>query len=93
METYLGETPAVILQNLPSYEEHLSRSLAEDYLRAINEQGMDMPWTFGDDPSDPKWIAECRTGIQSEFVAFLRHWRERAADLLEQLNVTQRGSD
>lgn len=90
--TALGDPASVILRDLPNYEEHLAKCLAEDYFRALDEQKFDMPWDFGDDPKDPKWIAECQAGVQQEFIAFLRHWRARAQDLLDKLGPPPGGT-
>lgn len=86
LNTALGEKPLTILQDLPNYEEHLARCLAEAYLRELERMSIDMPWALGDDPTDPAWITECKAGIQKEFVAFLREWRDRAAESLAKLS-------
>jgi hypothetical protein len=62
----------------------LAESLAYDYLVALAENSFEMPWAFGDDPTDPEWIEECREEIRLEFVAFLRKWRENVRHRIAQ---------
>ena len=85
LKTQLGDPVSAILQNLPEHEEELSLRLAEDYLRQIAVQGLEMPWTSEIDPGDHKGIDDCRQAIREEFVGFLRHWRTSAEEFLEQL--------
>lgn len=59
-----------------SDDDPLAESLTEDYLAVLEEHSISLPWEFGDDLKDPKWIAECEEAIRREFVAFLRAWRQ-----------------
>lgn len=57
-------------------DDPLAESLTEDYLAVLEQNAFSPPWEFGDDPKDPKWIAECEEAIRKEFIAFLRAWRQ-----------------
>ena len=74
-----------------SDDDPLAEGLAVDYLESLANNSFDMPWTSGDDPNDPDWIAECRAGIQKEFVAFLRHWRERIKESMAKMRPPPAG--
>jgi hypothetical protein len=63
--------------------ESTAAGMAEDYLHEIREQSCPLPSDFGDEPSHEGWTDEDENQVRLEFVAFLRHWRERILQTLE----------
>ena len=65
-------------------DETNASSLADEYLREIRRQGYPLPSDFGDAPCPNGWSHEDEQQARIEFMAFLRHWRERVLQVVEE---------
>jgi hypothetical protein len=83
LEHVLGNPVSEILFGLPLNEDGIAAELADDYLRAIREEGFPLPSDFGDKPTNGSWTPEEESQVRAEFVAFFRHWREQVLQALE----------
>lgn len=81
LQRSFGEPIVEVLRDLNDWEQSASQGLAEAYEDTLDNIGFPMPWQADGQWSDDE-IETCRKEITQEFVAFLRHWRERATDLL-----------
>lgn len=83
LKDFIGEPLAEIVLNHAYDDAAIATELAEQYLSEIRGQGFPLPSDFGDDPYYDGWSEEDFESVQSEFVAFLEHWREEARQAVD----------
>ncbi|NLX13727.1 MAG: hypothetical protein GXY44_08765 [Phycisphaerales bacterium] len=59
--------------------------MANSYLHEVSDLGYPLPGEYAE-PSYRGWTKEDEAETTAEFVAFLRHWRERVLQALEEQN-------
>jgi hypothetical protein len=73
-------------------DEATAAMLADDYLRTIRELGYPLPSDYDNEAESAGdgWTKEDEKLVRAEFVAFLKHWRERILATLEAQNPPAR---
>jgi hypothetical protein len=82
----MGEPISEVLFGSAWNDEAMASSMAEDYLQEMRKQDYPLPSDFGDDPQYDGWIEDDEAQVRADFVAFLRHWRERVLIALGKQN-------
>jgi hypothetical protein len=83
-----GEPVSQMLFGWAWDDDSNAEMLAEEYLRAIIEEGHYPPSYYGDEDgaSDESWTEEDEKLVCADFITFFRHWRERILKTIEKQN-------
>ena len=76
-------------------DEATAAMLADDYLRMIRELGYPLPSDYDNEAESAGdgWTEEDEALVRAEFVAFIKHWRERILTTIEEQNPPSTGDD